>query len=49
VAVEQGDPQKVQLQDHEHVKREGTAKFGIPVTGHEALFYWEMGKERVKY
>jgi len=48
VTVEQCDPQEVQLQERERVRREGTSKFGSPVKGHKALFYWEMGKERVK-
>ena len=48
VLVEHRNPEKVQLQEHEHVRQGGTSKFGSPVTGHGALFYREMGKEGVK-
>ena len=48
VPVEHGDPQKVQLQEHQQVRSESAPKLVNPVTGHEALFYWELGKEGVK-
>jgi hypothetical protein len=48
VPVEHSYPENVQLQEHEHGRREGTSKFGSAVTGHGALFYWEMGEKMIK-